>query len=45
VETANCDPGYFKYSQMQIVKDIKEEYLFVAEEPLQGLGSAQSIRQ
>ena len=34
VEVANCDPGYYKYSQLQIVKDIKEEYLYVAEEPL-----------
>lgn len=41
VEVANCDPGYYKYSQMQIVKDVKEEFLFVAEEPLTGLGSAQ----
>ena len=40
VEIAHCDPGYYKYSQMQIVKDIKEEYLYVAEEPLQGLGAA-----
>ena len=44
VEVANFDPAYHKYSQMQIVKDIKEEYLYVAEEPLQGLGAAQSIR-
>ena len=44
VDVANCDPAYFKYSQLQIVKDIKEEYLYVAEEPLQGLGAAQSIR-
>lgn len=44
VEVANCDPGFFKYSQMQIVKDLKEEFLFVAEEPLTGLGAAQSIR-
>lgn len=40
VECLNCDPGYYKYSQMQIVKDIKEEYLYVAEEPMQGLGAA-----
>ena len=45
LEVTNCDPGYYKYSQMQIVKDIKEDYLYVAEEPLQGLGAAQSIRQ
>jgi len=44
IENVNCDPGYYKYSQMQIVKDIKEEYLYVAEEPMQGLGAAQSIR-
>lgn len=41
VEVENCDPGYYKYSQLQIVKDIKEEFLFVAEEPLTGLGAAQ----
>ena len=44
IEVSNCDPGYYKYSQMQIVKDIKEEFLFVAEEPLTGLGAAQQIR-
>lgn len=41
VEVKNCDPGYYKYSQMQIIKDLKEEFLYVAEEPLQGLGAAQ----
>ena len=34
LEVANCDPGYYKYSQMQIIKEIKEEHLFVADEPL-----------
>ena len=44
IEVQNCDPGFYKYSQMQIVKDLKEEFLFVSEEPLQGLNAAQSIR-
>jgi actin-like protein 6A len=40
VEVANCDPVFHKYSQMQIVRDIKEDFLFVSEEPMQGLGAA-----
>lgn len=44
VEVSNCDPSYYRYSQMQIVKDIKEEFLYVAEDPPQGLGNAAHIR-
>ena len=44
VDAPNVDPLYYKYSQLQIVKEIKEEFLIVADEPLQGLGAAQSIR-
>jgi len=40
LEVKNCDPGFFKYSQTQIVRDIKEEFLYASEEPLQGLGAA-----
>lgn len=41
VEYANCDPAYLKYSQMQIVNELKEEFLQVSEDPMQGLGAAQ----
>ena len=40
VDAPNVDPLYYKYSQLQIVKEIKEEFLIVADEPLQGLGAA-----
>jgi len=44
IEVKNCDPAYYKYSQLQIVKDLKEEHLFISEDPLQGLGASQTIR-
>ena len=40
VEVKDVDPTFHRYHQLQIVKDLKEEYLYVAEEPLEGLGAS-----
>ena len=40
IESPNIDPSYYRWSQMQILNDIKEDILYVTEEPLEGLGAA-----
>lgn len=43
-EEPNVDPSYYRWCQMGIVNDLKEELLYVAEEPLEGLNAAQQVR-
>ena len=44
IEAPNVDPTYQRWSQMQIINELKEELLYVTEEPLEGIGAAQQIR-
>jgi len=41
IEAPLVDPTYYRWSQMQILNEIKEEMLYVAEEPVEGLGVVQ----
>lgn len=44
IEAPHVDPTYYRWSQMQILNEIKEEMLYVAEEPVEGLGIVQQVR-
>jgi len=44
IETPNVHSSYTSWAKMRIVNDIKEELLYVAQEPLAGLGANQSVR-
>jgi actin-related protein len=44
VDEPNVDPTYYRWCQKQILRDIKRDMLYVAEEPLTGIGAHQSVR-
>ena len=45
VPTTNIDPTYIKWSQSQILDDLKQQILFASEEPLNNPNAIQQIRQ
>lgn len=44
VDEPNVDPSYYRWTQRQILRDLKRDLLYVAEEPLQGIGANQTVR-
>ena len=44
VDCSLVDPAHYKWNQMQVLKDLKEEYLFCSEEPVQGNNESQAVR-
>ena len=44
VEAPNVDPTYYKWSQMQIINELKEELLEVSTNVIDGMGSAPQLR-
>ena len=44
VDEPNVDPTYYTWSQKQILRELKCDLLYVAEEPLTGIGAHQTVR-
>lgn len=44
VEEKNVEPTYYRWCQKQILRDLKQELLYVSEEPMVGIGAHQSVR-
>lgn len=44
VDEPNVDPSYLVWSQKQILRELKRDLFYVAEEPLTGIGAHQTVR-
>ena len=44
VDCTGVDPEYYKWNQFQILKELKEDYLFCSEEPIQGQSINNQVR-
>jgi len=43
-EEPNVDPSYFRWCQSEIIRQVKEDIMYVAEEPMEGIGAATQVR-